>query len=302
MTWFKVDDGLHSHNKPRCAGLAAMGLWTVAGSLAGHQLSDGHVPVWYVESWPGGRKLARQLVAAGLWHETGHDCPECPQPLDGGWVFHDFHQANPRREEELDKKAKRAAAGRRGGLASGASRAAGSSTGEANAGASGEANASASVEPRPDPSIPKNKTLASGSADREPKAPQKPRPPDPVWDALIGVCGIDPDSITKSARGGYNKAVADLTAVSATPAEISRRARQFRRQWPNVSLTPPALARHWSELSTASPGNGSSPPPARDALANIDAQVERERASERQASDRHRMPGVTEMAFGAMPA
>jgi len=83
MPWFKVDDTLHSHPKPRRAGLAAMGLWSLAGSHCMAYKTDGFVPDWYVSSWPNGRKLATQLVVAGMWE---------PAVIDGemGWTFHDW--------------------------------------------------------------------------------------------------------------------------------------------------------------------------------------------------------------------
>jgi hypothetical protein len=274
VTWFKVDDTLCSHSKPRQAGLAAIGLWTVAGSWCGDQLSDGQVPEWYVASWPSGKRLARQLVAARLWHEPGHACPDCPA-ITEGYVFHDFHQANPTREEELAKKAKRAEAGRKGGLASGAGRAAGSSVGQADA----EANASPSVEPRPDPSTTGSlRSPAPASAKGVRKTAAKA--PDPIWDALLAVCQIDPSGVAKSARGAYNTAAADLRSLGATPSEISRRARQYRRQWPGVSLTPTALARRWAEIEHAAPPSSSAPPSANGGavLAGLDARVAAERA------------------------
>jgi hypothetical protein len=94
VVWFKVDDSLAGHNKPRKAGLEAMGLWGVAGSWSAAQLQDGRVAGWYVDTWPKGRALAAKLVRAVLWHAPGHDCRDCPQ-IDDGWIFHDWEQANP---------------------------------------------------------------------------------------------------------------------------------------------------------------------------------------------------------------
>lgn len=74
-----------------------------------------------------------------------------------------------------------------------------------------------------------------------------PRKPDEIWDALLEACHVEPSSVTASSRGAYNKAVADLKAVDATPEEIRRRAAIFRGQWRDVSLTPTALARRWAE-------------------------------------------------------
>lgn len=77
--------------------------------------------------------------------------------------------------------------------------------------------------------------------------PDAERPRDDVWDAMLEVCGIDPDGITKSSRGAYNRAARDLKDAHATRETIIERAFVFRRRWPQVSLTPTALARRWPE-------------------------------------------------------
>lgn len=100
MTWFKVDDGLCAHPKARRAGLAAMGLWVVAGSYSGQQLTDGFVAEWFVKSWPSGPALAKKLVDAELWTRV-----EKPEP---GWQFHDWTQSNPSRAQEIARKEKEA--------------------------------------------------------------------------------------------------------------------------------------------------------------------------------------------------
>lgn len=83
MPYFNVDDHAHSHPKFRRAGLAAVGLWTMAGSWARAHKQDGFVPDWYVATWPSGKKLAAALVSAGLWlpAESGDE---------KGWSFHDW--------------------------------------------------------------------------------------------------------------------------------------------------------------------------------------------------------------------
>ena len=90
MPWFRTDDQLHAHPKPRRAGLAAMGLWTLAGSHCMAYLTDGVVERWFVDSMPDGAKLARKLVTAGLWDEH----PD-------GWVFHDWAEYQFTREQVL---------------------------------------------------------------------------------------------------------------------------------------------------------------------------------------------------------
>ena len=73
------------------------------------------------------------------------------------------------------------------------------------------------------------------------------RKADIVWDTVLEVCGIEGDAITKSSRGAYNRACADLREIGATRKTIIIRATVFRRRWPEVSLTPTALARRWPE-------------------------------------------------------
>ena len=79
------------------------------------------------------------------------------------------------------------------------------------------------------------------------EAKRKKRPEDPIWDALLAVCGLILVNPTPSERGAWNKAVQALRAVNATPEDIQARGSAYRKRWPNVSLTPSALARRWNE-------------------------------------------------------
>lgn len=144
MVWFKVDDRLHSHPKALATSLAALGLWTLAGSWSSDHLQDGFVSDQAVSQLSrGANELADELVAAGLWRR-----------VRGGYRFHQWHEdgdgtpRNPTRKQVEQDRAKRAAAGRLGGLASGKKR----SKRQADA----EASASRIVEPptRPDPFLP----------------------------------------------------------------------------------------------------------------------------------------------------
>lgn len=85
MTWFKVDDGLHAHKKAARAGVAAMGLWVLAGSWCADQLTDGFIPDYIAARLdPDYQEHGARLVAAGLW-EAGEDADG-----DKGWQFHDW--------------------------------------------------------------------------------------------------------------------------------------------------------------------------------------------------------------------
>jgi hypothetical protein len=66
---------------------------------------------------------------------------------------------------------------------------------------------------------------------------------------VINACGIEQNEITKSMRGSINAALRDLREVGATAPEVGVRARRYRRRWPNVSLTPTALAKQWATLT-----------------------------------------------------
>lgn len=137
MAWFKVDDKLWSHPKWLQTPPAARGLWITAGSWCAQHEQDGHIPANALRLLGHTRREANALVNAGLWHES-----------DGGWVFHDWAEFQPTAAELREKRAVRAEAGRRGGLASGRSRR------EANASpvASPDVEAKANPVPsRPDP-------------------------------------------------------------------------------------------------------------------------------------------------------
>jgi hypothetical protein len=74
MTWFKVDDRLHSSRKilsiPRSVRLSSVGLWTLAGSWSAHEELDGLVPDYMVTELGGTPRLVAALVTAGLWIEV----------------------------------------------------------------------------------------------------------------------------------------------------------------------------------------------------------------------------------------
>lgn len=93
MTWFKVCDHLHDHAKVRGIDPAALGLWTLAGSWAGDQKTDGFVPDTVVPRWDRRwRKLAATLVERGLWEPA-------TRGRETGWVFHDWTDHQPPKDD-----------------------------------------------------------------------------------------------------------------------------------------------------------------------------------------------------------
>lgn len=117
MPWFKVDDHLATHAKVAAAGLAPMGLWVKAGAWSAQQLTDGFIPTSILNLLGARRSHAEALVKAGLWSVE----PE-------GYRFRDWFDYQPTAEKSADVKEKRREAGRRGGIASGQSRAKGNQT------------------------------------------------------------------------------------------------------------------------------------------------------------------------------
>ncbi|MEE6295180.1 HNH endonuclease [Georgenia wangjunii] len=104
MTFFMSDDQLHQNLKVKqltartvtgdLSGLAAMGAWNLAGTMAQASMSDGRTSLLDLIGITYDREIALQLagllVDAGLWHTHGHDCPRCPQVAELQWVFHDW--------------------------------------------------------------------------------------------------------------------------------------------------------------------------------------------------------------------
>lgn len=101
MPDFRIDDTASEHPKMRAAGLAAAGLWSMAGSWCMNpaHLTDGWVPVHYVHGWEFGKKSAKKLVEVGLWHdETRDGIP--------GYRYHDWADFQRTRKAIEDEKRK----------------------------------------------------------------------------------------------------------------------------------------------------------------------------------------------------
>lgn len=107
MTWFKVDDSFYDHPKVFDAPDCAVALWTRAGCWSARNLTDGFVPANLPARLCDDPDTAvKDLVHRGLWSR-----------VSGGYRFHDWSAYQPSAEDVRDLRAKRAAAGRRGGQA-----------------------------------------------------------------------------------------------------------------------------------------------------------------------------------------
>lgn len=90
--WFKADDGFHSSRKllsvPKRHRFAAAGLWVVAGTWCGQNLTDGRVPTYMIEEWGPPPSAVKALLDAGLW-----------DPGDDGYQFRNWAEYQPSKAE-----------------------------------------------------------------------------------------------------------------------------------------------------------------------------------------------------------
>lgn len=75
----------------------------------------------------------------------------------------------------------------------------------------------------------------------------KARERNPIWDALLNACNVDPDNVNSNEGSRYGKLVKVLKESDATPEEIFARAQTYRMKFPQATLTPTALVNRWSE-------------------------------------------------------
>ncbi|QAY16108.1 HNH endonuclease [Arthrobacter phage Elesar] len=106
--FFQIDDQFHVNQKAKVLarkalmndvrGLAALGLWSMAGSMCQAALTDGVTTVEDLVSitlnYGIAIELADHLVSAGLWHSAGHSCERCPEVAEGTYLYHDWFALN----------------------------------------------------------------------------------------------------------------------------------------------------------------------------------------------------------------
>jgi hypothetical protein len=75
------------------------------------------------------------------------------------------------------------------------------------------------------------------------------RPADTLFETVANVCGITLTGLTRSSRGQLNRAVKELREVGATEQDVTAKAKAYRTQYPNATLTPSALVKHWASFA-----------------------------------------------------
>lgn len=91
----------------------------------------------------------------------------------------------------------------------------------------------------------------------EPKSPKPPRARDPLFDALAKAEGSAPEQLTTPAARAIGVALANIKRVcpGLTADEINRRAQNYRRTWPNATITASALSKNWARFGEDAPAN-----------------------------------------------
>lgn len=168
MSWVRIDDKANQHRKQIAAGPVACWLWACGLMYCnGQKARDGIISQGAVLMLYPGAKLAQaeKLVEVGLWER-----------VPNGFRVHDYHEYQPTAEEAAVVAARRAEAGRRGGMASGHTRKQTATIDEAKTKqlassrlAPGFVHVEAKPNPDPDPDpVPEKK---------KERVARKPRPP-----------------------------------------------------------------------------------------------------------------------------
>jgi len=120
VSWFRVDDGFVDHPKARAAGKDGRTLWFHAGVKCGQHRTNGLVHAHLVGEYGYAAGLGQQatlkaadaLVVSGLWHDAA-SAATCPDPEcrrgdlgEGSFLFHQWYERNPLKEELADEVTK----------------------------------------------------------------------------------------------------------------------------------------------------------------------------------------------------
>ncbi len=106
VSWVRLDDSFYTHEKRWMIDLDGIGLWALCLCYAAHKLTDGFVPEKFVRSnlpHPDRRGTLQSLLDAGMLVQA-----------DGGFAITSYLSFNPSREEVLERREKRANAGKLG--------------------------------------------------------------------------------------------------------------------------------------------------------------------------------------------
>ena len=139
MGWVRVSDDFYDHPKFADVTPLSTALWITGMAYCNRNLTDGYIPssvalrlldfdgLAYTVATVGdlggvmeddcSPLAVHDLVRVGLWHEDGHDCPDCPQPGWRRYYVHDYLVYQPSAEEIKKTQDARKEAGKKGASA-----------------------------------------------------------------------------------------------------------------------------------------------------------------------------------------
>lgn len=120
--------GIASSNAGSNAGACALALCMHVSSIlyASQHRTDGHVPIELMKALnQGGDEQVDALAEVGMWHLTGHACPDCPSVSPGQAYVHDYldHNSSAKDASKASEKARKAAHARWNALSNASSNA-----------------------------------------------------------------------------------------------------------------------------------------------------------------------------------
>lgn len=119
-------------------------------------------------------------------------------------------------------------------------------------GGEGSINPPVNIDKRLEKRVETNLAEPVGTAVETVKKPAtQPRQPNPLLEALASIGGANPRETPPSRWSAIQKYLREIKSVTpdVTPEEIKRRERDYLRKYPNATVTPDALAKHWGALA-----------------------------------------------------
>lgn len=125
MGWIRISDDFNDHEKFADIGPLGIASWVLGLAHCNRNLTDGYIAqsaarrlmvvegIGIYTGTMSGRDAditdgVDECTSSGLWHEAGHDCPECPDPGPRRYYVHDYLTYQPSRQEVEEKRAQNA--------------------------------------------------------------------------------------------------------------------------------------------------------------------------------------------------
>lgn len=185
MGWVRVSDDFYDHPKFADITPLSWALWIAGLAYANRNLTDGYIPrsvaqrlcdfggLEYTVATIGDLAAISEddcaplavddVVRVGLWHASGHDCEDCPDPGSRRFIIHDYLAYQPSAETVTARAAERSEAGKRGAAKRWADRRDGNSHSNSHSNSYGKtmANGIAKACPQPQPQESSNELSAT---------------------------------------------------------------------------------------------------------------------------------------------